>query len=101
MEYITKSFYDIKDINSDMIIFKDESTIEFDECTGKKYNVDTCVADRDITVMPAFFEFFTDYQKTRVVFDKKGLRSKQKNRDNFIKLQIKLQELGYSTYDIS
>ena len=100
MEYITKSFYDIKDINSDMIIFKDESTIEFDECKGKKYNVEKCVADRDLNVMPAFFEFFTDYQKTRVVFDKKGLRSKQKNRDNFIQFQITLQELGYSTYDV-
>ena len=55
MEYITKSFYDIKDIDSNMIIFKDESTIEFDECAGNKYDVDTCVADRDINVVPAFF----------------------------------------------
>ena len=36
-----------------------------------------------------------------IVFDEKGLFSKSINRKNFLEFQMKINKMGYSTYDLS
>ncbi len=107
MEYIERSFSQIKKIDNEGITFNDGEMIAFKNCIGRKYNSETCVAERDICAMPPYFEFFTPAWRAaggisvRIVFDKKGLFSKSVNRKNFLDFQMKINNVGYSTYDLS
>lgn len=99
------SVCDIVSIDKTGILFKNGRII-FDECVKKfvKTISDSnfkCVAERDITAQPPYFDFYTKGMKTRLLFDKKGLFSASKNKKMFIGLQFKLIEYGYTTYDLS
>ena len=91
----------MKDITNEKIIFSDDYAISFDECVenwkqkiGNKESNTRCVAERNITANPPFFIFSTS-DITKIVFT--GILRKK----HFIKLQAKLQSLGYTTYDLS
>ena len=45
----------------------------------------------------------TDYtkEKVKIIFDKKGILSKMQNQNDFHKLQITLNRLGLTSYDMS
>ena len=101
MEYLEKSFSEIKDIDRDKIIFISGESIVFNECIKQRYDSETCVAERDICANPPYFEFFTPEKPIRIVFDSKGLLSKFKNRNHFLKIQLMITEFGYSSYDLS
>lgn len=101
MEYVERSFSEIRIIDNEGITFNDGESIVFKACIGRKYNSETCVAERDICAMPPYFEFFTLYKPVRIVFDKKGLFSKSVNHKNFLDFQMKINKTGYSTYDLS
>lgn len=101
MKYIEKAYSDIETIDKKGIIFKSGDRITFTECIRKRYNSDTCVAERDYAASPPYFEFFTQDLPVRVVFNKKGLFSKSKNNKEFLELQLKLNDMGYSSYDLS
>ena len=79
MEYVERSFSEIRTIDNEGITFNDGEMIAFKDCIGRKYNSQTCVAERDICAMPPYFEFFTpDWRAAggipvRIVFDKKRL----------------------------
>ena len=101
MEYMEKSFSEIKDIDRDHIIFISGESIIFKECIKQRYSSETCVAERDICAVPPYFEFYTPEKTIRVVFNSKGLFSKFKNRNNFRKMQMMISKFGYSSYDLS
>lgn len=101
MEYFQNSYFDISDVDEDGINFVNGDKIIFLDCIGNRYNSATCVAERDITASSPYFEFFTADKPTRIIFNKKGLFSKYINRRHFLKLQMKINDIGYSTYDLS
>lgn len=101
MNYLKYSFSEIKDIDKNGITFISGEIINFKECINRRYKSETCVAERDISAKPPYFEFFTPNKPIRIVFDKKGLFSKLKNSNYFLKLQMMIIEYGYSSYDLS
>lgn len=101
MEYFEKNYFDIRTVDENGIFFVNEDKIIFADCIGKRYDSETCVAERDIVASPPYFEFFTPYKPTRIIFNKKGLFSKFINRRHFLRLQMKINDIGYSTYDLS
>ena len=101
MEYFENSYFDIRAVDEDGITFVNGDKIIFAACIGKRYNSATCVAERNITASPPYFEFFTPYKPTRIIFNKKGLFSKFINSKHFLKLQIQINHIGYSSYDLS
>ena len=101
MEYVEKNFSEIRMIDNEGITFNDGETITFKDCIGRKYNSETCVAERDICAVPSYFEFFAPDKPVRIVFNKKGLFSKSVNHKNFLEFQMKINKMGYTTYDLS
>ena len=101
MDYLEEEFSNIKSIDKNGITFADGKCIVFSECINQRYNSDTCVAERDCSADPPYFEFFTPEKPIRIVFDSKGLLSKFKNRNHFLKIQLMITEFGYSSYDLS
>ena len=101
MDYLEKSFSEVKAIDKNGIAFMDGTEIAFGECMNWRHNRGTCVAERNICANPPYFEFFTLGSQTRIVFDKRGLFSKRRNRSDFLKLQQAINRLGYSSYDLS
>ncbi len=100
-----KSFSEILTVDKNGITFKDGEKVSFDECvenlkTANSLSGSKCVAERDITAVPPYFLFYTR-KKLKLVFDCSGLFSKSKNKKAFINLQLKIQETGFTTYDLS
>ncbi len=91
-----KKYSEIEKIGKDCIFFDDGTKIQINDCVRKDTN--TCIAERDITAIPPYFDFFTG---DKIIFDKKGLFSQSKNKKDFQKLQLQLQSMGYTTYDLS
>lgn len=91
-----KSYSEIQIIDENSIIFIDGFQIQLTDREGNYY--DKCVAERDITAKPPYFSFFDG---NKIVFDEKGLFAKNKNKKNFLALQQRLENIKYSTYDLS
>ena len=103
---IIKSISQIAKIDTNGITFNDGKTLRFLECVETFQSLypnsnSTCVAERDITAKPPFFEFFTADEHIKVIFDGKGLFSKSKNRKAFHDFQKQILGLGFTTYDLS
>ena len=94
MEYIKKDYSDIQSVGKDGITFTNGDKIVTAACIGKRYNSAICVAERNI-------EFFTNYKPVRIIFNNRGLFSKYINNKNFLKLQMQINNAGYSSYDLS
>lgn len=106
MKYREISFSDISVINNKGITFSNGEQLLFSDCVSvrkKAYPDSVCVAERDITALPPYFEFFADStgMPVRIVFDKKGLFSKSKNHKQFHELKNSIEEAGYGTFDLS
>ena len=69
--------------------------------SGGRYNSEFCIAERDITAKPPYFEFFAPGEPVRIVFDGKGLFADSRNRRLFGEFQMKIKAFGYMTYDLS
>ncbi|MDE6592103.1 MAG: hypothetical protein K2K57_03455 [Oscillospiraceae bacterium] len=95
------SFSDIKSVDERGIIFKDGSGILFSECAGRHYKSGLCIAERDITAKPPYFEFFASAEPVRILFDKKNFISRNLSRRQFTEFQMMIQNYGYTTYDLS
>ena len=103
---IIKSISQIAKIDTNGITFNDGKTLMFLECVETFQSLypnsnTTCVAERDITAKPPFFEFFTSDEHIKIIFDGKGLFSKSKNRNAFHDFQKQILGLGFTTYDLS
>lgn len=101
MEYIKKNYSDIVAVDKYGITFKNGDKIIFADCIGNRYNSTTCVAERNIADWPPYFEFFTPYKPVRIIFNKKGLFLRYINNKHFLKLQMQINYIGYSSYDLS
>ncbi len=101
MEYIKKDYSDIQSVGKDGITFTNGDKIVFAACIGKRYNSAICIAERNIVSSPPYFEFFTNYKPVRIIFNNRGLFSKYINNKNFLKLQMQINNAGYSSYDLS
>ncbi len=100
-KHIEKSYFEIESIDWNGIIFNDNSKIVFSESVVYGAYSDKCVAERDITAKPPYFDFFKAGGRIRIVFDKKGFFSKKINRKLFLKLQFAIYDYGYTTFDLS
>lgn len=100
------SYGDIKKITPKGIYMKNGVCIHFSEClfNARRYlknETTTCVAERDITAAPPYYAFFTD-MGTIIQFNMHDrLFEKDKNYDDFRQLQLLLQKMGFTTYDLS
>lgn len=101
MEYLVKKYSDISGIDRKGIIFKNGDKILFEECIGNCNYSETCVSKRDIVALPPYFEFFTPNKPTRIIFNKTGFFSKRINEREFVELQMDINSMGYSTFDLS
>ena len=99
--YIEKNYSDIQYVDKNGITFKNGDKIIFADCIGKFCNSATCVAERDITASPHYFEFYTDGKPVRIIFNYKGLFSNHINNKHFTELQMQINNAGYSSYDLS
>lgn len=99
------SFDDITGVSEMRIDFKDGHWFGFAECV-QLYKRDfpqskNCVGQRDITANPPYIEFWSFYHHDKVVFDKRGVFSKNQNEKNFRELCRTIEKYGYSTFDLS
>lgn len=97
------SYSKIKIINDEGITFNDGTKILFEECRcnwAKEKELDDthCVAERNMSASKPYFIFYSN-KKVKIIFDSVFFLCK--NKKNFMNLQIKLNRLGYSSYDLS
>lgn len=103
---IVKSISQVIKVDNKGITFDDGGILVFSECV-KTFNSlypnsdSKCVAKRDITEKPPFFEFFATNANIKIIFDNKGLFSKSKNMKAFHGFQKQILGYGFRTYDLS
>lgn len=95
-----RHYSEIKAVDRNGITFEDGTEILFSECAGL-YDSETCVAERDVTASPPYFSFGTPDQPTKILFDRKGVFSAYKNRNEFRSLELSIIKAGYKTFDLS
>lgn len=89
---IVRSYTEITKVSEDGITFRDGSVLR---------RSDFVSVERDICGRPAYFLFAGREWEYRIVFDRKGLYAKSRNHDEFREFQIKLDELGIHSRDLS
>lgn len=101
------SYKEIKEITEIGILFKDDFELLFEECRNEwciEYNLKKedshCVAERNILAKIPYFLFYSK-NKTKILFDEKGIFCKRKNSNNFHDLQFTLYKFGFSSYDMT
>lgn len=100
MMYKERHYSEVKTVEQSGIIFDDGSQIRFQDCVGL-YGSETCVAVRDVTAAPPYFEFRTPEQPTRIIFDRSSLFAVDNNRKDFQSLQFSIIKAGFKTFDLS
>lgn len=97
-------YHSIKKINKKGILFDDDFFLDFELSRinwAKTHNVlvdeACCVADRDITATSPYFEFYLDNHV--VIYFNKGIFVNR--RKHFQNLRFTIEEMGYTTYDLS
>ncbi len=100
-------YKDIQEITNKGILFKDGFRLSFEECHNEwaiennlKKSESHCVAKRSISEKPPFFLFYSK-DRVKVVFDKKCFWRKRKNEAEFQNLQIMLNRVGVTSYDMT
>lgn len=101
------SYKDIQKVTEAGIVFRDGFELSFEECKNGwcaerkiKREQSCCVAERDCLARIPYFLFYSQ-RKVKVLFDKKGIMSKRKNEKDFHSLQFLLNELGFTSYDLT
>ena len=101
------SYKDIQKITKTGILFRDGFELLFEECRnewsvekGMNKEQSFCVAERDCLAKIPYFLFYSK-KRVKVLFDKKGIWSKKKNEKYFHNLQVVLNRLGFSSYDLT
>lgn len=98
------NYHSIKQISKKGIMFHDDYFMDFELCRlnwAKKNNIAKdecfCVAERDVTAKPPYFLFYAE-EEVMVSFKKDFFSLWDKN---FHKLKFFIDEVGYSTFDLS
>lgn len=101
------SYKDIQKITKVGILFRDGFELLFEECRNEwsiendiKKEESYCVAERDSLAKTPYFLFYSK-NRIKVLFDKKGVFGKKRNKDDFQNLQVVLNRFGFSSYDIT
>ena len=102
------SFNSIKKIDSEKIFFSDGFTLTFSDCINGFYNhyknftnKTTCVAERKINEQQPFFNFYTEGEEIKIIFDCRNFFAKSRNIKNFLFFQNNITKLGYKTFDLT
>ena len=101
---IIKSITDVVSKEKSGILLSGNIFVCFTECAGnfhaEHHNSSTnCIGIRDISASPPYFEFYTDGNHIKILFDLKGIFSVSKNRKLFHDMQKYISVSGYRTYD--
>ncbi|MCR5737314.1 MAG: hypothetical protein K6G64_06670 [Eubacterium sp.] len=103
----TYSYKQITSINKRGINFVDGSTFLFEECkknwaASRNMNLEDniCVAERDASAKIPYFLFYAD-EKVKIQYKKSFFSWNDKSKRKFASMQIKLNRLGYSSFDLS
>ncbi|MCM1314414.1 MAG: hypothetical protein NC205_05555 [Prevotella sp.] len=101
-----KSITDVVSISETGILLSGDIDISFQECAGNfheeyKNSSINCIGERNISLNPPYFEFYTSSNHIRLIFDYKGIFSESKNRKSFHAMQKYISVYGYTTYDLS
>lgn len=101
------SFRQIRMMNESGIVFKDGYTVYFGECRenwakekGIRLEDTLCIAERNIMDKNPYFTFYSN-EKTKIIFLDSIVFFKVKKKKEFRNMQIKINRLGYSSYDNS
>lgn len=101
------SYKDIQKITKAGIMFRDGFELLFEECRNGwcaehkiKREPSCCVAERDCLAKIPYFLFYSPV-KVKVLFNKRGVLNKRKNEKNFHSLQLLLNKLGFTSYDLT
>lgn len=101
------SYCDIKKISSTGILFKDGFELLFEECRNewsaeKRISGEQsyCVAERDSFAKIPYFLFYSK-KRVKILFNKKGIGAKKRNENDFHDLQVILDRIGVSSYDMA
>ena len=89
------------------IAFVDGFNIMFDECKkewSKEKKISSiesyCVAERDILAKEPYFLFYST-ERVKIIFNNKGIFSRKRNMQQFLKLQMILNEFGVKSFDMT
>ncbi len=98
----TLHYSKITGMDNSGILFGEEESIFFQECAqnfARFYPESSgrCVAERNISAQPPYFEFYTCGKSMIVVFDELG----KNTHKAFHEFQEKLESYGYTTYDLT
>ncbi len=101
------NYADIIKIDENGITLKDDTRLPFDECAAnwvKSHSLNNgdsvCVAERDISAQIPYFLFYTD-KKIKIFFLSRFLFWEFKRKKEYMILQKKISDYGYTTYDLS
>lgn len=99
-------YKDIKTVCRNGIIMHDSFVVQFQICNEKWKEINnTCntngIGIRDITAEKPYFKFFMEDVVIEILFDKRGLFKKWRNKRDFHKLMQYIYMSGYSTFDMS
>ena len=88
----TRSYKDLKTVGNGKLLFTDGMAVPFDAIRSVERNI--C---EDIP----YFLFKCNGFDLRVIFDKKGILSKSKNRKDFLAFQRSMEDHGITSLDLS
>lgn len=104
---IEYSYKNILEISKVRILFRDGFELLFEECRNGwcakqkiRKEQSCCVAERNCLANIPYFLFYS-HNKVKVLFNKKGILSKKINKKDFYSLQLHLNRLGFSSYDLT
>lgn len=101
-----KSIFQVIKMDEQKIVFSDGEILEFSECV-KIFNTiyldsnSKCVAQRNITANPPYFEFYANPMHLKIIFDYKGFFKKFKTEKAVHSFQKQILKSGFTTYDLS
>ena len=96
------SFDDIKAMNSSGILFDNGLFMTFEECRKNfvRYYPESsgnCIAERNVTGFPQYYEFYTCGTSMLIQFDRPG----SDRQNQFRQFGQRLRSYGFTTYDLS
>jgi hypothetical protein len=104
IEYISDS---IKNVNKNGIYLTGKTFISFQDCIrnwAKEKEIpatgNICVGERNASGKHPYFCFYTQ-ERTKIIFEKRLLGFRIKDKKSFYGLQKELTNIGFTTFDLT
>ena len=101
------SYKDIQKITKIGILFRDGFELLFEECRNEwsienkiKRDESYCVAERDSLAKIPYFLFYSK-DRVKILFNKKGIFCKKRNKYDFQNIQFVFNKYGFSSRDMT